>query len=330
MAAPAGTAAIPHGDMAEILPSLPLEIRCPPFPLRRYKGFWLPEAVLTELASIHARIQPRTSDIFLASFPKSGTTWLKALAFATANRARHRPSDVDHPLRHMNPHQCVKFMEMDLDLRRRDVSSLLEEFEALGSLPPRLLATHLPYCLLPESFTRESRLVYICRKVSSAYGVDARCFTLEEAFERFCDGRLYGGPHWKHVLQYWEESMRRPQHVMFLEYEKMVRDPGGGLKKLAEFMGCGFSSEEEKGGVVEAIVKLCSLRELKNQGVNKSGGNSNQAGGIKNEAFFRKGDIGDWRNHLTPAMANRLDKIVEDALQGSGFTFQEDISTTID
>jgi len=61
--------------------------------------------------------------------------------------------------------------------------------------------------------------------------------------------------------------------------------------------------------------------ELKNMEVNKSGGNQ---AGVRNEAYFRKGSSGDWRNHLTPEMATRLDKIVEDALQGSGFAFVDD------
>ncbi|KAG2560944.1 hypothetical protein PVAP13_8KG110803 [Panicum virgatum] len=279
--------------MAELLPSLPLETRCPPLPLRRYNGFWLPESVLTELPAIHARLEPRPSDVFLASFPKSGTTWLKALAFATAHRATHPPSDAGHPLRRMNPHECVQFMEMDPELRR-DTGSLLEEFAQLAS--PRVLATHLPYCLLPESITAgegaaASRVVYVCRNPKDAF------------------------------ISYWEASMRRPKQVLFLEYERMLRDPEATVKKLAEFMGCGFSKEEEEGGVVDEIVKLCSLKELKNMEVNRSGGNQ---AGVRNDAYFRKGSSGDWRNHLTPEMARRLDKIVEEALHGSGFAFVDD------
>ncbi|PUZ44108.1 hypothetical protein GQ55_8G063500 [Panicum hallii var. hallii] len=281
--------------MAELLPSQPLETRCPPLPLRRYNGFWLPEAVLTEVAAIHARLQARPSDVFLASFPKSGTTWLKALAFATAHRAKHPPSGAGHPLRRMNLHECVRFMEMDPELRR-DASSL----------SPRLHATHLPFCLLPESITGgegaapASRIVYVCRNPK-----DARLGAV------LCEEGLIG----------WEASLTRPKQVLFLEYERMLHDPKATVKKLAEFMGCGFSKEEEEGGVVDEIVKLCSLKELKNMEVNRSGGSQ---AGVRNEAYFRKGSSGDWRNHLTPEMAKQLEKIVEDALQGSGFAFVDD------
>jgi hypothetical protein len=35
-----------YAEMAELVPTLPLETRCPPFPLRRHGGFWLPEVML--------------------------------------------------------------------------------------------------------------------------------------------------------------------------------------------------------------------------------------------------------------------------------------------
>ncbi|KAL3576962.1 hypothetical protein D5086_022245 [Populus alba] len=39
---------------------------------------------------------------------------------------------------------------------------------------------------------------------------------------------------------------------------------------------------------------------------------------IQNSVFFRKGEIGDWANHLTPEMGARLDDIMEKKLKGSG------------
>jgi hypothetical protein len=105
--------------------------------------------------------------------------------------------------------------------------------------------------------------------------------------------------------------------VLFLRYEDMLREPEGNLRRMAAFMGCPFSPEEEAAGVARDVVELCSLRTLKGLEVNRSG---STVWGIKNGAFFRNGTVGDWSNFMTPAMAARLDAIVAEALKGSGLT----------
>uniref|UniRef100_A0A0E0M4C1 Sulfotransferase n=1 Tax=Oryza punctata TaxID=4537 RepID=A0A0E0M4C1_ORYPU len=312
--------------------SLPLETRWPPFPLRRLGGFWMPESLLPAVAALHASFVPAPNDVLLASFPKSGTSWLKALAFAAANRAAHPPSDADHPLRRRNPHDCVEFLEMSPD---EHTGADIAVDAASPPSPPRVLATHLPYSMLPKRITGDDgegcRIIYICRdpkdtlvsfwffskKMAATMAVDAGTFTFNEAFELFCDGNCTGGPQWRHVLEYWEASRRRPGKVLFLRYEEMLRRPASSLRKMAEFMGCPFTASEEEAGVADAIVELCSLDELRNLEVNRNG---TDVLGLKNESYFRKGIAGDWRNHMTPAMAARLDKIVDDATRGSGLS----------
>ncbi|KAL6853418.1 hypothetical protein ACP4OV_019447 [Aristida adscensionis] len=209
------SAMAPHADVAKMVPSLPLETRYPPFPLRQYAGFWLPETtVKAAVPFVHARFAPRPDDVFLASFPKSGTTWLMALAFATLNRSAHPPSDdTGHPLRHRNPHDCVKLLETELTFTK-DMDSLMEELEALPS--PRVFATHLPYTLLPGRVTDDHtgcRIVYICRdpnvlvslwhftkKAMPIARVDAGSFPFQQLFELFCEGRCPNGPPWRHIL----------------------------------------------------------------------------------------------------------------------------------
>ncbi|CAD6255432.1 unnamed protein product [Miscanthus lutarioriparius] len=351
---------------AEIIDSLPLETRFP-VPHRQYGGFWKAEFLLKGMAAAATRstcFEPNPSDIFLSSLPKSGTTWLKALAFATLNRGTHPPSNADgqHPLSHRNPHDCVSFLELMMIQGVDATAAAGASGEERGSPPPRLIATHLPCSWLPPAIVTGSgcRIVYVCREpkdvlvsywtfsvkaaakfaAAAAAGGDGDgdggggresaaasaggLTSFEEAFELFCEGRFPGGPHWLHALEYWRESQRRPDEVLFLSYEDMLRDPVGNLKKLAAFMGCPFSAEDEKaGGVVDQIVELCSLDNLRSMEVNKNG--STTVLGVTNDAFFRKGQVGDWRNYMTPDMAARLDKAVEEATRGSGLTFADSI-----
>lgn len=112
--------------------------------------------------------------------------------------------------------------------------------------------------------------------------------------------------------------MKNPDKVFFLKYEDMKDEPVVHLRKLAEFLGCPFSSEEEKDEVLEGIVELCSFDNLSNLKVNKVG---KLPSGEDYSVFFRKGEVGDWKNHLTSEMVERLDRICKEKFEGSGLTF---------
>ena len=92
-------------------------------------------------------------------------------------------------------------------------------------------------------------------------------------------------------------------------------------------VGCLFSAAEDDAGVVLSILELCSLEKQRSLAVNKTGAYVSVQEGlvmtnaVENKHFFRKGIMGNWRNHMTSEMAARLDGIVEEALKGSGFTF---------
>lgn len=285
-----------------------------------YKGCWLTAyGALKGLMFIQDHFKAQPTDIFLATFPKCGTTWLKALIFATMNRSRYDfPS---HPLLSASPHDCVPFLDAYI-FQNNPVSSI-------HFLPsPRLFATHIPYDLLPNSMISSgSRFVYICRNpkdvlvskwvfMNKARPKELPPLSLEDAFELFCKGVSHYGPFWDHVLGYWKASLESPEKILFLKYEEMMREPFVLLKRLAEFLGQPFSLEEESDGVVHEIIRLCSFENLSSLEVNKTKVKrfSNQLV-IDNCDFFRKGRVGDWENHLTKEMIERLDQITEEKLE---------------
>lgn len=178
--------------------------------------------------------------------------------------------------------------------------------------------------------TSVCRFVYICRDPKDVFvskwhfanklrPKELPPLSLEEAFDLFCKGVSEYGPFWDHVLGYWKASGEWPKKVLCLKYED-VKEPSGCVRKVAEFLGVPFSPEEEKKWIVEEIVKLCSFESLSNQDVNKSDTRSGE-NPMSNSDFFRKGEVGDWVNHLSPEMVEKLNQITEQKLQGTGFNF---------
>jgi hypothetical protein len=101
----------------------------------------LPVMVSSMVAQQH--FEARHSDVVLATMPKSGTTWIKALLYAAA----HRSDDTSLILQQLashNSHQLVPFLETKIYTK--------DQIPDLSCLPaPRLLATHIPAESLPSS-----------------------------------------------------------------------------------------------------------------------------------------------------------------------------------
>eukprot|EP00262_Sarcandra_glabra_P008785 TRINITY_DN2252_c0_g3_i3.p1 TRINITY_DN2252_c0_g3~~TRINITY_DN2252_c0_g3_i3.p1 ORF type:complete len:336 (-),score=36.22 TRINITY_DN2252_c0_g3_i3:182-1147(-) len=305
----------------QLFSSLPKEKGWFNLPLYQYQGFWYHPMILAAAIACQQHFKARDDDLLLVTQPKSGTTWLKALAFAVVYRAPY-PSINEHPLLSQGSHDLVPFLEFDLYLNNPNP-------DLTKMVPPRIFATHISNSSLPNSIKDSGcRIVYLCRNPRDSFislwhfmnkgrerYLGILPLPLEEAFEMFCRGACEAGPFWDHMLGYWKESLERPERVLFLKYEELKRDPLLHLKRLAEFLGYPFSSKEESEGVVDEINRLCSFENLSNLA-------EATKRGIDHTIYFRRGEVGDWINYLTPEMIERLDQIIEKKFHNSGLAFQ--------
>ncbi|XP_050387349.1 cytosolic sulfotransferase 15-like [Argentina anserina] len=308
-------------EFQELILSLPKEKGWVALPQYLYQGFWCPTAeVLQALIAFQKHFQAKDSDIVVASLPKCGTTWLKALAFAVVNR--HRFQMKTHPLLTSNSHKLVPFFAMDLYMNNQtpDFSSKF--------LEPRLFGTHIPFPSLGKVTESNCKIIYVCRNpfdsfvstwhfINKARPQSLGPLSIDEAFDMYCQGNDGWGPFWDHILGYWKESLRRPNNVLFLKYEEMRKDVVSHLKTVAKFLDCPFTEEEEINGVVEDIVKLCSFETMKNLEINNTG---MLVMDMENKSLFRKAEVGDWVNYFTPVMEDRMSKVIEEKFGGSGLT----------
>jgi hypothetical protein len=122
-----------------------------------YQGCWVLQQRIPGVLSFQRRFTPRSGDVLLASPHKCGTTWLKALSFATMARAAYPPNAAEHPLLRLNPHECVPLLDDLFSAGQQD------KLEALPS--PRLMNTHMHHSQLPSSVADNTacKIVYVCR-----------------------------------------------------------------------------------------------------------------------------------------------------------------------
>ncbi|KAL0286618.1 UNVERIFIED_CONTAM: Cytosolic sulfotransferase 6 [Sesamum angustifolium] len=175
--------------------------------LTHHRPFCWVTAITRGVIRVTKNFQPLPSDVIVASFPKTGTTWLKALLYSIVNRSSK------HRLTVENPHSLVPFLEyFDTDGK--------PPYESKTALPPdinhsrRIFSTHMPYQLLAKTLdSLACRVVYVTRNPKD---------TLVSSWH-FVKKKL---------------SLERPKRAHFLTYEELKNDPQTHVKKLAEFLGC--------------------------------------------------------------------------------------------
>ncbi|KAE8723873.1 RNA-directed DNA polymerase (Reverse transcriptase), Ribonuclease H [Hibiscus syriacus] len=291
-------------ELQQLVHTLPREQGWRVSNLYLYQGFWCTALFLKPVISFQTHFRAFDSDVIIVTFPKCGTTWLKALTFSTLYRHQFAKDEDEHehPLLNFTPHQLVRFLEHDVYLNNPcpDLESVCVYKPRV--LPPTFLMLPCPLPLKTPTLGEENQ----------------EPLSLEKVFDKFCRGVCIHGPLFDQVLGYWNASRENPEKILFLKYEDLKEDIVSQLKHLAMFLGVPFTEDEEKRGVVEEIAKICSFEKLQELEVNKK---DLFITGIPNENFFRKGEVGDWSNYLTPAMVERLEKLMQDELGNSGLTF---------
>ncbi|XP_012847838.1 PREDICTED: cytosolic sulfotransferase 5-like [Erythranthe guttata] len=106
------------------------------------------------------------------------------------------------------------------------------------------------------------------------------------------------------MVEYWAKSKKRPDKILFVKYEELKTEPKRHVSKIAEFLGRPYVNGDE-GELVEEVLSRCCVERLKNLEVNKNG---SVLLNVPNSSFFRKGEVGGWKNYLTAKMEEMIDQ----------------------
>ncbi|XP_077998115.1 sulfotransferase 1C4-like [Glandiceps talaboti] len=289
----------------------------------------------------------RPDDVFIATYPKSGTTVTIEMMTLLMNggdveASKAKPQLVRTPMVEMYikiPFMAgvllwffrliaplvPQFLQKYMKVLSKDEVAAVNGMEAIKKMPsPRLIKTHLPYHHFPtQAIQKKCKIVYVARNPKDvAYSFYHHMQVVPDEvsyrgpwktfFETYLQGKVCWGDWFDHVLGWWEH--KDEDNILYLKYEDFKKDPRAYIRKIAVFLDVDMPDDME-----DKILDHCSIKNMKqNKAVNiehLSRNKDNEAG------FIRKGIVGDWRNHLTVDQNRRLEEKYEERMKGSGLDF---------
>jgi len=255
-----------------------------------HDGFRMPMGFPVHGFASGLAYRPAGSDVFVASYPKCGTTWMQYVVYLLMNEARPLPAG--RKLEEFFPH--------------------LEEVgaETVAALPERrMIKTHLPFGMTP--FHSDARYVYVARNpfdCAVSFYHHTRGFvhhydfaegTFDDFFECFIRGEVDFGDYFDHLSSWY--AQRNAPNVLFVTYERMKREIERVIAEVAEFIGEPAASTARDPAKVAVIREESSFARMSRDQRRWS---SARPDGMPE--FVRKGIVGDWRDAFSPEQARRL------------------------
>lgn len=275
-----------------------------------------------DAAFVHRRIPHcMGSIVWLASYPKSGNTWLRAfLANLIANRADPlQPNEIrDYT---DSEARADRFTELagrpNTELTIEEISALRPEVHALvarRAQGTRLMMTH-NFCGTFEghpvfNWGVTAGAIYVVRNPLDVAVSMTHHFglTLDEAIDRLGDDRVASVndelfvPHvigsWStHVRGWADMAERAPGKVVVLRYEDLLEKPAKHFAKAARLIGLGQDKARIERAVRHTSFQTLSVLERQHGFV--------EAVDEKTRFFF-KGRANQWREALTREQVQRI------------------------
>jgi hypothetical protein len=240
-----------------------------------------------------------TDDIFIVTYPRSGTTWLQMILYQLTTNGEINFGHID---------EVSPFLEITMIPRRLHLSDMR------GT--PRIVKTHLPYHEIPKG---PGRYIYCVRNgldVAVSYHDHSRKYvqgmaalSLSEFFSRFMAGQVLYGSWFEHTAG-WLRNRNR-LNVLVLTYEELSADLEGTVKRIADF--CGIAIDP---AAMPRILERSSFAFMREHNDKFTGALLHRNPGAPDTPFIRKGQVGGWRQELDAQAVSEFQAACDRRLRG--------------
>ncbi|KAH7941239.1 hypothetical protein HPB49_011271 [Dermacentor silvarum] len=211
--------------------------------------FFPDDAVVSALS-----YEPRPGDIFVATYPKCGTTWVQYVSYGILHDAQP-PADLSQFF------AASPFVEL----------FSVDAVETMSR--PGTIKTHLP--CEKVRFSSRAKYIYVARNpydVCVSYYHQIRTLTVaeeddlisfDEHVKRFVSGSGSYGCYLKDSLIPWY-TRRDESNVLFLTYEELHDDTKQQVKRIAEFLGPEYGRRVSKDpAMLQRVVDMTSKERMR-------------------------------------------------------------------
>lgn len=241
----------------------------------------------------HLEMRLRPDDIFIVTYPRSGTTWMQMILYQLT-------SDGSMAFDHIC--QKVPWFERSLFFDLMETT----DFETMPS--PRLFKSHLSWFWIPKG---PCRYIYVYRNGMDVALSYYHFYTshlsyqgsFNDFFKKFMAGDVQYRSWFRHVKA-WQDHAHL-SNVFMVKYEDLISDLEGTLGQLIAFLHLDVSKER-----IPAILHRCSFDYMKEHEKKFDHIHGMQwEKKLKNNAFIRKGAVGKGKETLSISQQEAFNRV---------------------